>query len=239
MSGRIALPRASLRLRLALVTESFLIAPLPLAAQHLTPAAANERCAGERIVGISFTGQRRDITDRFGALGAWVNRSARTLQPQTNTGVISRFLLLRVGDVCVEQRRVESESVLLAQPYISDAVIRVEPVAPGEVRLRVETIDEYVLVLAAWGTRCAGVPKIGFEAGTGNLFNGARELSGTLEYGRGADIGGGVKYADYQAFGEPIILRANVATRPLVHYGGVSLDERIPDELPGKHPCDT
>lgn len=195
-----------------------------MAAQRLTPAAPGERCNGERIVGIGFAGLQRDITDRSGQLGAFVNRSARALQPQTNTGVISRFLLLHVGDVCDEQRRSESESILHAQPYISDAVIRVEPAGPGEVRLRVETIDEYILFLAVWGV--AGVP-FGFEAGTGNLFGGARTLAGTLEYGRGGDIGGGVKFEDYQAFGLPWVFRANVASRPLAHYGGISLDQPL------------
>ena len=117
------------------------IAPLPLAAQRLTPPRDDERCAGERIVGVTIAGLQRDITDRLGKLGAFINTSARTLQPQTNPEVISRYLLLHVGDVCDEQRRSESERILRAQPVISDAVIRAERVADGEVRLRVETID--------------------------------------------------------------------------------------------------
>ncbi len=204
----------------AFVAGLCLTVPFPLAAQHLRPTRADERCAGERVVGVSFVGLQREITDRFGRLGALVNSSARTLQPQTNTGVVSRFLMLHAGDVCDEQRRADSERVLRSQPFISDAVIRVEPVARDEVRLRVETIDEYVLFLAAWGL--SGVP-VGFEAGTGNLFGGAHALAGTLEYGRGGDVGGGVKYANYQAFGKLLVLRMNVASRPLAHYGGISL----------------
>ncbi len=197
------------------------LVPLPAAAQRLTPPRDDERCAGERIVGVAITGLQRDITDRLGKLGAFVNASARSLQAQTNPEVISRYLLLHVGDVCDEQRRAESERILRAQPFISDAVIRAERVADGEVRLRVETIDEYVLFLAAWGI--SGVP-VGFEAGIGNLFGGTHALSGTVEYGRGGNVGGGVKYTNYQAFGQPLVLRSYLASRPLWRYGGLSLE---------------
>jgi hypothetical protein len=212
--------RAVARLPLALVAAIGLSAPSTVSAQRLTPATTAERCAGERIVGISFAGLQRDITDRFGALSEFVNKSAKSLQPQTSEHVVSRYLLLHEGDVCVEQRRAESERILRYEPFISDAVIRVEHVGDGQVRLRVETIDEYVLFLAAWGL--SGVP-VGFEVGTGNLFGGAHALAGTVELGRGGDVGGGVKYANYQAFGEPLLLQMNVASRPLAHYGSVSL----------------
>jgi len=204
-----------------LIAYLSVLLPTSLTAQRLSPARDGERCGNERIVGISLAGLQRDITDRLGALGQFVNSSARTLQPQTNPEVVARFLLLHVGDLCVEQRRAESERILRFQPFVSDAVIRVEHVGDGEVRLRVETIDEYVIFLTAWGI--SGVP-VGFEVGTGNLFDGAHALSGTLEYGRGGNVGGGVKYADYQAFGQPWILRTYVASRPLAHYGGISLE---------------
>ncbi|MEO7999308.1 MAG: hypothetical protein ABI852_17795 [Gemmatimonadaceae bacterium] len=204
----------------ALAALTFLIAPFSLAAQHLTPARAEEKCAGEHIVEVTFNGLQRDITDRFGSLGAFVNSSARRVQPQTSTKVIANFVQLHEGDVCDEQRRGDSERLLRLQPFISDAVIRVEHIAPDSVRLRVETIDEYIIFIAAWGL--TGVP-VGFEVGTGNLFVGARTLAGTLEYGRGGNVGGGVKYADYQMFGKPIVLRMNYASRPLAQYGGVSL----------------
>lgn len=204
----------------ALFAGTLLIAPLPLAAQRLAPARADELCAGEHIVGVTFSGLQRDITDRLGSLGAFVNASARKVQPQTNAKVVSNYLLLHEGDVCVEQRRADSERLLRSQPFISDAVIRVEHVAADSVRLRVETIDEYMIFAAAWGI--SGVP-VGVEFGTGNLFGGARALAGTFEYGRGGATGGGAKYADYQLFGKPLLLQMNYASRPLAEYGAISV----------------
>ncbi|MEO7360380.1 MAG: hypothetical protein ABI120_08620, partial [Gemmatimonadaceae bacterium] len=166
----------------ALVAGSFLVVSSPLAAQRLTPARADELCAGERIVDLTFTGLRRDITDRFGELGNFVNAAARRAQPQTRAKVVLNFVQLQKGDVCDEQRRADSERLLRAQPFLSDAVIRVEHLGADSVRLRVETIDEYVLFAQAWGL--TGVP-IGVEVGTGNLFGGARTVAATLEYGRG------------------------------------------------------
>lgn len=202
------------------VATGALVAPVPVAAQHLTPARSDEQCAGEQIVDITFRGMQRDVTDKFGRLGAFVNASARTLQPETNRNVVANFVQLHAGDVCVEQRRADSERVLRLQPFISDAVIRVEHVTAETVRVHVETIDEYSVFIAGWGI--TGVP-VGFEFGSTNLFRGARALAGTLEYGRGGNVGGGIKYADYQLFGKPLVFRTNVASRPLARYGGISV----------------
>lgn len=207
-------------IRLTVCASIAFFAPIPVAAQRLTPLQAGEHCGGERIVGVTFVGLQRDITDRLGQLGAFVNTAAKVIQPPTSTRVISNFIQLHEGDVCDEQRRGDSERLLRSQPYISDAVIRVEPNGSGAVRLRVETIDEYVIFISGWGL--TGVP-VGFEVGTGNLFSGARALSGTLEYGRGGDVGGGIKFADYQVFGMPIVLRTYAASRPLARYGGINI----------------
>lgn len=206
--------------RFFLLAAALSIAPHSLNAQSLAPVGEGERCNGEHIVDVVFSGLQRDITDRFGELGAYMNASARSVQPRTPERVVRNFVNLRAGDLCVEQRRNDLERLLRAQPFISDAAIRVERVAADSVRLRVETIDEYMILAQAWGL--TGVP-IGFELGTGNLFGGARALSAMMDFGRGGDIGGGARYTDYQMFGKPVIMRANYASRPLAEYGGINL----------------
>ncbi len=191
-------------------------------AQRLEAAGADQRCGGERIVDVTFRGARRDLVGReLGGAGVLLNRALLALQPATRVSVVRRYLLLKPGDTCLEQRRSESERVLRAQPFISDAVIRVRPVAPGEVRLEVETIDEFVLGAEIWG----GTREIpaGLELGTANLGGAARGLRGLVELGRGNDVGWGVRYTDYQALGRTLVLDARAGQRPLTDYWSLSL----------------
>ncbi|MBI3569057.1 MAG: hypothetical protein HY084_12745 [Gemmatimonadetes bacterium] len=210
----------------ARVVMAAVLAVLPgtLRAQHLAPVDVAERCHGERIVEITLHGSQRDVMDRVGGLGDTVNRGIKWIQPRTADHVIRGFLLLKIGDSCDEARRYASERVLRSQPFISDVAIRVQRVGDGEVRLVVETIDEYVVRVEGWGLE--GVP-VGAEVGSANLFGGARELSATLEYGRGGAIGRGGKFADRQLFGLPIILSTYWASRPLSRYSGIALSRPI------------
>jgi hypothetical protein len=195
-------------------------APLALGAQQLAPVADAETCHGERIVSVVAHGARRAILGHPEAIARAVNDAVTALQPLTPSRVVLNFVLLKPGDSCDEGRRRDSERILRSQPYISDAAIRAEPVGRDSVRLVVETIDEYMIFAEAWGL--SGVP-VGAELGTGNLFDGARAVSATAELGRGDALGGGIKYTDYQTFGEPLRLDLYAASRPLARYSGASL----------------
>lgn len=191
-------------------------------AQRLDALRDEERCRGEQVVDITFRGARRDLVGRgLGGAGAFLNRTLLALQPATRVNVVRRYLLLKPGDTCVEQRRAESERVLRAQPFISDAVIRVQPVGPGAVQLNVETIDEFVLYAEAWG----GTREIpgGLELGTANLMGAARAVRGLVEVGRGNEIGWGMRYTDFQAFGRTLVLDARAGQRPMTDAWSVSL----------------
>jgi hypothetical protein len=191
-----------------------LLGAAPVAAQRLAPAAAEERCNGLPVVAIELRSVRREPVDRrFGAAAAMANRLVFSVQPPTREWLVRRFLLLRPGQSCDEQRRVESERILRAQSYISDVAIRAIPDSAGGVRLLVETIDEIVLYAEAWGFR--GVP-VGFELGTGNVGGTGRTFRFTGELGRGGALGGGIRLRETQLLGRPIILDAVYSNRPLV-----------------------
>jgi hypothetical protein len=210
-------------MRLATLAAFFTLSiPARLAAQHLEPASDAEHCHGERIVAISHHGIRRNFDGMLGQLGATATDVMRYTQPLTPSHVVIRYLLLRVGDVCDEQRRQASETILRSEPFISDAVIRVHPTGGGNATLQVETIDEYVVHVEGWGL--TGVPA-GFDIGTSNLFNGARSLSVLAEYGRGGDIGSGFKFEDHQAFNAPLDLTLQEAIRPLGKNWSASLSQ--------------
>ncbi len=203
------------RLALALATV-----PFALRAQQLKPADDAERCHGELITSVVAHGARRAVLAESAEFAPLVNGTMRRLQPQTPGHVVRNFVLLRAGDRCDENRRADSERILRSQPYISDVAIRAETVGRDSVRLVVETIDEYMIFAEAWGL--SGVP-VGGEVGTGNLFDGARAVSVLAELGRGDALGGGIKFTDYQAFGEPVQLSLNVASRPLARYSSATL----------------
>jgi hypothetical protein len=188
--------------------------PYRLDAQRLEPVAASERCDGQTIVAIEFAGSRRSLVGpRLGAVARVVNNTMFALQPVTRTGLVERFLLLQEGDLCEEQRREESERVLRAQPYISDVAIRVLPDSTGNVRLRVETIDEWVLYTEAWGVE--GLPA-GLEVGTGSVAGTGKGFRVLSELGRGGEVGWGVKFRNPQFLGQPIIVDLAMSSRPFV-----------------------
>ncbi len=203
-------PQCLLRAALLLVVGM----PSPLVAQRLEPIAPEERCDGRTIAAIEFVGARRSLLGpRLDPVATVVNNAMFALQPQTRTKVVERFLLLREGDVCEEQRRVESERVLRAQPYISDVAIRVLPHSEGEVRLRVETIDEWVLYTEVWGVE--GLPA-GIELGTGSIAGTGKGFRLLTELGRGGEVGWGAKFKNPQFLGQPIILDLAFSSRPFV-----------------------
>ena len=53
----------------------------------------------------------------------------------THKEIIERFLLLHAGDQCEELRRVESERILRAQPFLADASVYPIPAGLGQVDL--------------------------------------------------------------------------------------------------------
>jgi hypothetical protein len=196
------------------------VAPLALDAQTLARVTDAERCHGERIVEVTARGGRRAVLGHPEEITQAVNGAMRALQPLTPGRVILNFTLLHAGETCDEARRQDSERILRAQPYISDVAIRASPAGQDSVRLVVETVDEYMIYGEAWGL--TGLP-VGAEVGTSNLFGGARSVSVMGEFGRGDALGAGIKFVDYQAFGQPLRLYLYDASRPLSRYSGASL----------------
>jgi hypothetical protein len=211
------LPHRLVRFALAAASA---IAPIVAGAQQLAPVTEAEQCHGERITDVVARGGRRTVVAHPEWVQDKVNGALRSMQPQTPAHVVRDFVLLRAGDTCDEAKREDSERILRSQPYIGAAAIRTVRTGQDSVRLVIETIDEYNIFAEGWGV--TGVP-IGTELGTTNLFDGARAVSVTGEYGRGAALGGGVKFTDYQAFNQPLRLYLNWASRPLERYSSASL----------------
>jgi hypothetical protein len=173
-------------------------------------------CAGRVISAIDIRPQPPYLGIPSDSRIAAFMRKAGRWHSTTRGPVIRRFLALRVGDRCVEERRVESERLLRAQPFIESAHIAAFADGQGGVRLDVYTVDE----LAGEVQVGIGRPAPFIDAlrlGNGNLLGNAMRVTGdwahTPNY---ADQVGG-EFADFQTFGHPWVFDASAQR---AHVGG-------------------
>jgi hypothetical protein len=149
-------------------------------------------------------------------------RALGDLHATTNPNVVSRFLALRPGMACDELRRVESERILRAQPYLSDATITVYPDDAGGVFLSVVTVDEISLVLGGGGSGAHPYVR-SMRFGEENLFGEATSIVGQWKYSPDFRDNFELKAVDYQFLGRPYQLRLDGARNELGGRWGVEL----------------
>ena len=170
------------------------------------------KCAGQRIAAVTIRSAAPSVAifKHAPPLAKVANAVHRTTNPE----VINRFMLLHEGDRCSELRRAESERILRAQPFISEAQIRVLPDSNGEVALDVRTTDEVALVLgvAAGG----GGPLFRLiRLGDANIGGEGVFVSGTWRDGGPFRDGYGARFVDNQFLGRPYTLTAEGYQNPL------------------------
>lgn len=120
----------------------------------------------------------------------------------TREQVIRRYLALQEGGFCTEERRRESEVILRAQPFLADAVVRVERNDDGSVNIIVETVDELSLVFSPRVTGNSPVVN-GLKIGETNLEGtGVTAVAGWKNDRYYRDVFSG-KLIHYQLFGRP------------------------------------
>ena len=96
----------------ALVAQSLEAAPVP--------------CKGQIISRIDVSA-RPPFEVRGSSLQRRIARQLTEVHSTTNPNIITRFLALQPGMPCTELRRLESERILRAQPYLADATVTVYP----------------------------------------------------------------------------------------------------------------
>jgi hypothetical protein len=132
----------------------------------------------------------------------------------TRPDLIRRFLLLKVGDSCIELRRAESERILRAQPFIAEASVRMTQRPNGDNVLEVRTSDEVAAVLGVAATTVS--PPIRFvRVGDANLSGRGIYLAADWREGRAFRDGYGGKFVDNQLFGRPYTFTASGHVTPL------------------------
>ena len=150
-------------------------------------------------------------------------RAAGLHHATTQAGVIQAFLSLAPGQPCTEFRRAESERVLRAQPFLSDAIVFVLPDTGGRVAVLVTTTDEVPVLVSA---RFRGIAPESFGLGNENLFGSALRLEGHIERGRAYRTALSARLQQDALFGRPY--------RFIVDGGRFQLGQELAVEL--EHP---
>jgi hypothetical protein len=168
-------------------------------------------CRGQRVDSV--------IVDAQAPTVAGLKRVPVLYDVVRNTHVVTRqqvirgYMLLKVGDSCVELRRAESERILRAQPFIADASVDVVPNRRGGVNLEVRTIDEASIILS--GSVSTSTPQLrGLRVGSGNV--GGLGLHTSFAWGHQPvfDDRSEFHVAHYQFLGRPWVFDFSTARDP-------------------------
>ncbi len=171
------------------------------------------RCAGEIITRIEI--RRSPPSSRTAAtraLGA-ATEAVGLEHTETSVPVIEAYLRLREGGTCTEIERAESERLLRAQKFVASAAVTAFPDGPGQVRIRVDVVDEWPYI-AGIGVR-SGAPS-SVRLGTVNLKGRGMTVVGSVEKGGEAyRTGFGLRVEQYGLLGRPAYLAGTLERRPL------------------------
>jgi hypothetical protein len=186
-------------------------------------------CKGQIISRIEVSA-RPPFEVKGSSLQRRLARQLTALHSTTNPDVISRFLALRPGMACSELRRLESERILRAQPYLADATVTAYRDNLGGVYLGVTTVDEVSLVLGGGGS---GVePYIrSFRLGEENLMGEATSLIGRWRYSENFRDNFSAEIVDYQFLGRPYQLKLDGARNELGGNWGFELSHPFLTDL--------
>ena len=143
-----------------------------------------------------------------GAAKKWqaAARAAGMHHATTTPQVIGAFLSIAPGKACTERRRSESERVLRAQPFLSDASVRVSPDTGGMVSVVVSTTDEVPVLVSA---RFRGAMPESFSLGNENIMGEALRITGRIERGRAYQTALGIGVEQDALFGHAFRLVLN------------------------------
>jgi hypothetical protein len=157
-------------------------------------------------------------------------RQMTEMHSTTNPDVVLRFMALRPGMACSELRRLESERILRAQPYLADATVTPYPDDAGGVYLSVITVDEISLILGGGGS--GAVPYLrSFRFGEQNIMGEAMSFVGRWSYSENFRDNFSAQLIDYQFMGRPYQLTIDGARNELGGNWGFELSHPFLTDL--------
>lgn len=182
--------------------------------------AAVRSCNGERITTITIHPQDPPSLGRPGTLRHAVS-SALMQHRTTEARVVRSFLQLRVGGVCTELRRAETERVLRAQPFLANARVTATPDGAGAVAIDVTTVDEVSLVI---GASFSGLQLTSLRFGNSNLLGTGQYVDVSWQQGDAYRDGFGARYVNYAVFNSPERLTMDAARDPVGGHALAALE---------------
>lgn len=169
-------------------------------------------CAGQRITAIEVDA-RPPFPGEGGGIIARTGQAASKLHSTTKPEIIRRYLALDIGDRCDELRRAESERILRAQPFISDATVVALSDGEGGVVLSATTVDEISLIVG--GSASFSSPNFrSLKLGNRNILGNGLHGAFRWEDGRDFRDSYSIQVTDYQFFGRPYQLALEAARLP-------------------------
>jgi hypothetical protein len=191
--------------------------PTPIALFADAPVPEQRvQCAGETITRIDvyrYAPSRRTARTRAqNAADAPADETLRGQRLSSDTDVIRAYLRLKVGRACLEQDRADSERMLRAQRFIASAAVTPISVGPGRVRIRVDVVNEFGLVIGG-GLRGLTLDEV--RLGTLDYGGKGRTVIGSLRRGGEYRDGVGLTVAQPGFAGLPATLTLAAAQKPL------------------------
>jgi hypothetical protein len=203
-----------------------------LAAQDTTAAKAappplGPRCSGETISLVTVTRGEPVVVERSTGVLRPFLRFALGGEP-TRASAIAPFLLVKQGDKCSELALRESERVLRAQPYLTDAKAVVTPDSNGTVRVDFSTTDDIrpIVSLSANG----GKPTL-VKLGTANLAGYGMALAAQWKEGFAFRDGWLLQFRDYSTFGRQWLFDTSLEQAPLGSVATATLSQPLYSQL--------
>jgi hypothetical protein len=184
-----------------------------------TTQAAFVLCDGRIVTSLEITPGRPPFK---GTAAKWrhLARAMGLHHATTKEHVIRSFLALEVGRPCTEFRRAESERVLRAQTFLSDAAVRVVPDSTGGVAVFVETIDEIPVIV---GGRFSGINPNALSLGSANIGGLGLRAEAAWQRAKGYRTGYGGRLVSYAAFGRPYVVSIDAYQHRIGHDAGIEM----------------
>src|SRR5688500_7373167 len=151
-------------------------------------------------------------------LGDFLTRSHTPTAPS----IIRNFVLLQRGERCDPLRRAESERILRAMPFISDASITAYQDGTAGVRLEVVTVDEPAYI-GNIGVSSASPYLSRITLGNSNFVGQAFSVAAHWSDGGFYRDHVAFGYIDYQIASRPVQLELRAARRSIGDDGGIEI----------------
>ncbi len=199
-------------------------APIP----QPTAAQVRVRCDGDTVSAIIYRVRPPSAQGVINESYEATIEAAGFPHVTSRPSVLRDYLQIKVGQLCTELARRESERLLRAQPFLASAVITVVREAPKRVRLVVFATDELPFIV---GAAVSNGSLSSLTLGSLNVAGLGLSIAVSGERGFAYRNGYGIRATQYGMFGRPDYLAVDAHIQPLGEALSVEFAEPFLTEL--------